>query len=257
MKFASIVPTKLLMTSKGQKSSPAALGYHLVLAPQILREPFYRDYYCRLHQQGHYIILDNGAAEEGTVSYSELQMAAEEVGADEVVIPDVLGDADRTSRLCEEFPYYDFRHAHLAFVPQGRTPDEWMECAIGNLSLAQMNGGGIHTVMFPKHTESFLGGRPALLHRFWGRVKYLYHVHMLGFYANPVKEIRELRKVDPHNRIRGVDSGAPVAYAQYNINLYRADVATLKHVSLEWDQLAPWDLIDENTEAILEECNPW
>src|ERR1700748_2794438 len=89
--------------------------------------------YRSARKRGDFLILDNGAAEGETPSLADLMTAAQDYMANEVVVPDVLGDADQTRALAEDFGEFIERyHFNDLFgymgVVQGRTIDEIYQC---------------------------------------------------------------------------------------------------------------------------------
>lgn len=92
MQVALISPTSLL-------DKVPATGYHLIL-PQLLSQPEYRHFYQTV---GGYKILDNGIAEGLVYRGTDLLEMAQMVGADEIVVPDVIGSRQDTITEVERF----------------------------------------------------------------------------------------------------------------------------------------------------------
>lgn len=202
------------------------LSYHLLLAHQVLAGFKYAEFYRARHDKGDFIMLDNGAAEDGTLDIDQLMEAAELVHADEIVLPDVMGDQQATV-------YATMNHKVLnaipprrrAIVPQGNSIDEWLTCTnyfVDNLDFA--------TLCIPKHLERFEGGRIRALEIIekLGWHDY-YNVHLLGIWSDPYKEPKYLASAAPW--VRGIDSAAPLALAQAGLRLEDANIG---HVSHSW-----------------------
>lgn len=112
---------------------------HLLLS-HLTALPGYTEFYGERSRSGDYLILDNSAHEHGKGnSMSTLLEQAHALGADEVVVPDVLFDASGTvesarqalSWLTTDEGRADYAGAgspRLMFVPQGRTATEWSWC---------------------------------------------------------------------------------------------------------------------------------
>lgn len=83
MKVAHILPQAHLNTQKDN-------DYHMVL-PSWCHEPRYVQWFQ--NAKG-YKILDNGAAENDEQDWDRLFRLADEIGVNEIVIPDVMGDTD-------------------------------------------------------------------------------------------------------------------------------------------------------------------
>lgn len=85
-------------------------------------------------ESGEYVILDNAADELGEgVSGQGLWDLVLEVGPQELILPDVLQDGEKT--LKNSFDFYsrflsntNFIHNSLMVVPQGKTFEEYMHC---------------------------------------------------------------------------------------------------------------------------------
>lgn len=77
-----------------------------------------------------YKILDNGAAESELCSFEELISLAHDLEVDEVVIPDVLGDHNRTVELLHDFKPYAKANSKFKYmgVVQGRSHGEVAQC---------------------------------------------------------------------------------------------------------------------------------
>lgn len=191
----------------------------MALAHVVLEDRSYAEWYRGAHNRGDYVIMDNGAAEDERLSLEDVIRAAELCGADEIVIPDVLGDAEQSIVLAEYTANYLWRHwAREAFnwmiVPHGRDLLEWIEC-YGRM-LQYVHTIGANTVGVPKYIEGMNGegGRAKAVQLLcnanimrWGR-----DIHLLGVHSEPFRELEAAVGVFPH--IRSIDTCAPIAYAQ-------------------------------------------
>jgi len=101
---------------------------HLVLS-HLLGEEEYLAFYKDQRERGSYIILDNGVVETGTPQIDK--STVEKLRPHEVVAPDYLFDAQRTykeslrflTQIKSEFPFL-----RVMCVPQGDSPEEFIEC---------------------------------------------------------------------------------------------------------------------------------
>jgi hypothetical protein len=219
------------------------LSYHLVLAQYVLEGYKYRDFYKDCHDKGDFIMMDNGAAEDGTLNLDKILQAAFSIHADEIILPDVLGDANKTlEKSLDKEVLASIPPRMRAVVPQGNSQGEWMTCAnyfVGNIEFA--------TLCIPKHTERFPGGRMRLLetiHRLGWHLRY--HIHLLGVWESPVIEIATAHVEFP--RIRGIDTAAPFAWAQQNITIQAGD--TEGHISHVWGKSFNKDAAVANIEYL-------
>lgn len=146
-------------------------------------------------------MLDNGAYEGGAINFDTLLMLAESLRVDEIVIPDVIKDAQQTLAnlytLIKEVP----EAFKVAAVPQGTTINEFLECFY---KVSKMTN--VDTICFPK----WLGtARPAVIHylRVHGRLSYKFDYHLMGL--DDPTELFAYNGMD----IRSVDTSMPFTYA--------------------------------------------
>jgi len=219
------------------------LSYHLVLA-QYVSTPGYIEFYETRRHTGDFIMVDNGAAEFGKpIGINDILSIAERVGADEIIVPDVLGDSEATIALAKE-TYWRIPMMKRAVVPQGRDWASWFDCLVELVAL------GCQTICIAKRYERLLGGRVRALQILAENHMLLnHHIHLLGFDQDPIEEIRRALAFYPD--IRGVDSAAPIAYAQKKI-----EISTGVHASYEWNKFYPYELASSNVNTILNTCNP-
>lgn len=218
------------------------LTYHLVLAQYVLSDARYRSFYLNLHLQDHFIMLDNGAAENGhSIGIENVMKAADLIGSDEVVMPDVLDECNATIAATYA-ALKSVPERMRAVVPQGRDWADWEYCA------TTLVGMGCRTICVAKRYEALPGGRVHALeiikkHK-WHR---LYDIHLLGCYRNPLREILDAANVT--SWIRGIDTAAPISYAQSGDTLDYP-----RWHSLEWDKPFNYTVACVNMDLILEAC---
>lgn len=99
-------------------------GYKMALAHWVLEYPTYVE---ALQESSAYILLDNGAFEGAQVSVPDLVRAAQLIGADEVVLPDVRGDAKATLQSSWA-ALGQVETQSVMFVPQGRVEEDRQAC---------------------------------------------------------------------------------------------------------------------------------
>jgi hypothetical protein len=143
-------------------------------------------------------------------SIAMLISAADALEANEVVLPDVLGNADATLNnlilYCSHPNLYRYRKM---FVPQGKGPMDWVECLREGV---QSCGEKFQTVGVPKSLEQFGEDTRIAL------IKYIpeqYDVHMLGIY----KSVDEMTSYLGLLRVRSWDTSLPIAAAQVPISI--------------------------------------
>ena len=215
------------------------LGYHFVLS-QYCTDPSYKSFYQEAHARGQFIMVDNGAAELGaSIDIGTVTEVADELGADEIILPDVLDDYAQTMKYTERALAF-VPQKRRAMCPQGTNWTEWLRCA------EQMIKWGCATLCIAKRYERLPGGRPYALQlvkeRGWHEIC---NIHLLGCYENPLKEIAQAYIAFPG--IRGVDTGAAIAYAQAGADLGDSRI----HHSLSWTAPVPPHLARLNIEKYL------
>lgn len=104
--------------------------YHMIL-PNLPSRDYY-DFYKQV--EGHKI-LDNGAAEGSQVHFEELIALGWELGVDEIVVPDVMGDFRKTCDLATQFeqflkknPFPPGFEPGFIGVAHGKTLSEILTC---------------------------------------------------------------------------------------------------------------------------------
>jgi hypothetical protein len=218
------------------------LSYHLVLA-QYLGDLDYIGFYRDRHRKGDFIIVDNGAAELGqSIPFETILYRAQLVGADEIVLPDVLDDGEATYQASAAVAWR-VPTRQRAVVPQGRNWTEWTSC------LESLIGLGCTTICIAKRYERLPGGRASAL-AILAQMSLLsgYNVHLLGFDYNPLEEAK--RALTFYPEIRGVDSAAPIAYAQE-----ARSITSLSRSSYQWGQSFDAVMAWQSTRMLLNVCN--
>lgn len=122
-KVAQIVPVSHL-------EDIAANHYHMCLAHLVKESPTYTAFYRRMSDEGKFVLMDNGAAENSQLKTADLLEMYRLVNPTEIVIPDTLCNMKATLEQAEKFisEYADLPYRFMA-VPQGRTIEEWCICA--------------------------------------------------------------------------------------------------------------------------------
>lgn len=235
MKLAVIAPPEYLDIVANDR-----LGYHMALGQELFRDRHYYQWYRTFAERGHFIIVDNGAAEpeEERVSFDNIAHAALELGADEIILPDVLRDKYETlERSLDPRVLFRVPSYRRMIVPQGKNWDEWATCMVDLVIHSNPASIGI-----AKHLEDFEGGRVKALEII---TRFEYHkshaIHLLGVRRHPFKEV--LRCLQMYDGIRGIDTGAPIAYAQH-----KAPINDSQHFSLKWESTGKDTLYYHNVE---------
>lgn len=126
MKFAVIPPlANLNLMNQGK--------IIFALAQLYLRHQSYREFIQEKKAEGWFIIMDNGAGDFDLISNDELIGVVKELLPSEVIAPDVIFNKDATIEGYHRFMVSLYEHdlygkVDVHFVPQGNTPEEWMDC---------------------------------------------------------------------------------------------------------------------------------
>lgn len=210
------------------------LGYHMALGQYLLTDSAYRDYYRSLGKRGHFIIVDNGAAENNTPPFHEVVEAANYVLASEIILPDVINDSEATLAALFDSNALGLVPAHKRFVvPQGKTLAEWFNC-FGEINNGIRERCGLTDISFATLgiSKYFPKGRKGILDSLYNAMppwEQSFNVHMLGMVGMPYKEMRDILR--NYSWVRGIDTGAPIAWAQAHSVL--SDMNDERH-SLSW-----------------------
>lgn len=242
MKFAAICHP-----SDGAALGLWTRGYQFALGQELVRNQNYQELFRLAHRNGSFIIVDNGAAEDEAMSFGSIVWAANKVDADEVILPDVLRDGSTTFRWTTDLKALSLvEPRRRMIVPQGDSWDEWREC-LRKIDLELR--GEYNSIGLAKHLERLPSGRAraARLLRDQG-LDVRHHVHMLGVWMDPWFEISRVKHVLP--RVRGIDSGLPVACAQNGKVLYPE-----VRFSLEWHNTPQLVLAQQNIATLDNICN--
>lgn len=229
MKFAPIVPPQGLRILER-----VGVGYHFVLGQELIRNKEYRQYYAALGRLGHFIIVDNGAAERDTPPFSEIVRFANYINAAEIILPDVLGDMNATVDALTPEVLGLVPSRKRMIVPQGESMEEWFTCLEYQLKATQYC---IESIGVAKHFEARIeGGRARVLERLarmYPTIVQNIHIHLLGVWHDPFEEMAAAAAQAP---VRGIDSGIPIAWAQRHRELGPESIMDVEeHLSMDWD----------------------
>lgn len=219
MKAATIVPQPYLHLIANE-------DYYMALAHLIGKAGF--ESYTEFHKEvGHdpnkFLVLDTGLIEGDPRPIEELVEKAAYLKADEMVLPDVFMDKDETLRESHEALMYVqsvYPTVRMMAVPQGRSLEEWIECAREILTWP------VHTIGVPKVLTK-LAGRDGRIMALEAIQEHLgdKEVHMLGCWESPL----ELKLIENQVRdgklkpVRGVDSAIAYVYARAGLRISEAE----------------------------------
>lgn len=244
MKLATIAPTKSLYHLVGE-------GYLFALGQELYKSEEYYTWHMDAARGGRFIIVDNGAAEpeDEREQFPTVAHASLGIYADEIILPDKIRDATWTLEHSLDGDVLRIVPRHKRFVvPQGSNWHEWKDCLRTLMAIAQPVTIGIAKWIDGGVPYGLPGGRPKALEII--RELGLHHecnIHLLGVYARPFEEVSAAVKVIPS--IRGIDTGAPIAYAQQG-----AEISDDEHYSLQWNAEVHYTLAMENINRFRDHC---
>ena len=197
---------------------------HMFLTHMVEKYPAYTE--AARNAPG-YKILDNSLIElGGAVDLERVVKAAEYIGADEIILPDVFQDGPATikavqsaiTELNKMYPNRSWPFA-LQAVAQGKDESEWMDCYLELMEMPDVDVIGIPKVLAKMHSE----GRPYFVNELCDlRAK---PHHLLGVWYS----MSELLEYKYPEQIRSCDTVLLGYLFQHNLNFWgvRPDGHTL------------------------------
>lgn len=215
-KLAQIVPRSCLHLIEKNH-------YHMCLA-HLVHEEFmdwgatgdhrYTKFYRRMSDEGKFVLMDNGAAENSQLGIDELLAMYDMVNPTEIVVPDTLLDGKDTLQKMDKFVS---KHGDLPYrfmgVPQGNNLSEWMDCARAMVGCERIKTIGISKFL------NIATGNPNIRYNAAAAVQAMAHfvgrddieVHLLGCDEGP-SIVRRIHRFIPI--VRGCDSAFAYIAAQ-------------------------------------------
>jgi hypothetical protein len=258
VKVALISPVSLQAFAD---SSPV----HLVL-PHLFANEMYRSRYSRKHHN-EYWILDNGVAEDIHVDGEMLAGLANVCYADELVLPDVMGDCDATIEASREFVrnvlgrFSFMKTPVLAGVVQGKNFSEWMKCVNAYFFLPEFKST-VKTLMFPRCMNTTESGPHTRFHflqamfnsKWWTDLAALktVQVHCLGA-SSWVREVVALSDLP----IRSMDTSLPIVLGLDGIDIRTGLYAKRQSDFFDVRSIPAnlWTVINDNCRTYLDWAN--
>lgn len=207
MKLINIYPL-------GNLSMHAMQDMHMFLTHLVEKYPFYAEFAKNVRG---YKILDNSLIElGGAVDLKRVLAAAELIGADEIILPDVFCQGPETlkavAQSIEELNeiYPEGCPFKLMAVAQGRDAEEWYACYKSLMQNPYIDVVGIPKVLAKMHPK----GRPHFVNELCN-VSYKPH-HLLGLWYS----MTELNEYDRPQDIRSCDTVLLGYMAKYGLQAY-------------------------------------
>ncbi len=202
MKIATIVPSEFL-------SLTAEDSYFMALAHLVGEDDRYTAFMRRRSDDGRFILMDNGVVEGFQQNLYELLKRARLIRATEIILPDSIADGAETIKKTVQAVQYIEQvgvPSRLMAVPQGKTIEEWTQCAEQLIKLPIDAIGISKFITRDAGKSARLSALGELLSLGWTK-----DIHLLGCWENP-QEVFALYRLCPE--IRGVDSAIAYVYAK-------------------------------------------
>jgi hypothetical protein len=234
---------------------------HLVEAPWMDENYTYRRFFTQLAREGHYVILDNGAAVvQGQPNVAQLRKVAGYLLPKEIVAPDVMGHPGNTYKSVSAF-LTDAAEAHwrnvdptmrIMMVPQATAPEQWKEYYKRFVHLAEtLELTNFVSIGVPKWLTWESQTRPELLASM--EVAENIPHHLLGGGRFLIKEVEQASKV-PY--IRSIDTSVPVGLAIEGVELDSKTEIEQSYVFSPRQALNDVTLARQNIAALKEAAAP-
>jgi hypothetical protein len=187
--------------------------YKLIL-PQHWNDQNHLEATMLNHRRGGFTILDNGAAEGKMVEWDELLKLARRYHVNEVVLPDVMENAEGTKvavkRVFED-TWHPTNHFGLMGVVQGHSTDECTDLIDYYLG---MQGRTLTSIGLPRNLINTIGVQEAryILARYIRNRDDHVAIHLLGTNPTFITELYHLGRNFRALNVRGVDTSAPFVY---------------------------------------------
>jgi len=223
--------------------------YHMIL-PEQVDNKMYREFYKTAYHDNTFKILDNGAAEYWQLEDADLIKLAFEFQVNEIVVPDVMGDAQSTAGKVASFAFYAAQHADLFSymgVVQGKTVEELKDCLALYIKLPW-----ITTIGFPRCLQQ-LGKdtRVQMIEAFQDVITSTGKaIHCLGATQDPL-EVLKLRKL----KVRSIDTCMPIDFAIAGISLEQiTDPDNILRYMGRHENFFEWTPKIENYSLVVDNC---
>lgn len=213
MKVVLIAPIENLDYIKGSEM-------HMVLTPFVFANAKYAEFY---KNENGYKILDNGTYEGSLYTIEKVIEAAELVGANEIVLPDVAYDGAETSILTRKaIEYLKSKELigkyKLMAVPQGDNEKEWWMCYDELSSIMEVDVLGLSKLSCPKAFNDTISNARLKITRKLAKKRPRQEIHLLGGSFQILNEI----SLQPAF-VRSIDTSAPFEYGKRRLRLGNVD----------------------------------
>lgn len=246
MRLALIPPTENLEYVKDGQ-------YAMALTHLVLSNEKYADFYAKLNK---YKILDNSAFECQLQGIENVVKAAKIISANEIILPDVVGDKDATIQATTDAIKWLKKNRldksyKLMAVPQGKTEEEWWQCFNAFNAVNDINVIGLSKLSCPacfkksiSQSRLFITQEMQINNLQNNNKEY----HLLG------GSFEILTEMNQHpGWVRSIDTSAPFEFGKARVSLKTAKSDLPKKANLE-QPIRPYNrkYVDSNLRLLLE-----
>jgi hypothetical protein len=200
-----------LIPPRGYESYALLSNYHLVLAPELTRVE-YRSVYSVPKTELGFVTVDNGAYEGSLVTNEMLVKHASGIKANELVLPDSMGDSVASVKLMSEFLSWPGRRwfaGDFMGVAHGSSKKEILECVGWMAEQPSISTVGLPKILFNTYQSSF-SARIELANAVKEKYGNRFKIHFLGADPRWQRELYHVAKNSPH--VRSIDTSLPFCY---------------------------------------------
>jgi len=241
-----------LIPPRGLENLVLRSKFHLALAiDELMGRRMYAGMYKRAAELGDYVVLDNGLAEGMPCTPSLLYSHAKKLEVSEVVVPDVMKDAEGTITQVKLFFNEDRKPLpikHMA-VAQGKTLPEFRRCVEEFAKVEHVTVVGV-----PRHMLGTLGTQACRIEfSNWIENQYpgRFEQHFLG--TNPIW-IGEVKAASKYTVARSVDTSMPFSYAIAGEDLAETTAEIIRpraYFETDWTFRVDINLVRRNIATLL------
>lgn len=216
-------------------------------------DPQYTEVMTRLSAKKH-AMLDNGANEGQPFTGEALIEASYHISAKEMVLPDVLGDADLTWAASLDFMKNHAKHSGTNFIGVAQGENDTQLHKLIDLYAQE---DSIKVIGVPRLLlKQYVSARIDLANWIDSMYRGRFHVHLLGASALWLKEPLYVSKYAPH--VRSIDTSLPFNYGIKGVCIDAADGVVINRPDeyfTKWYAMTERTTIMHNIMVYKEWCN--
>lgn len=245
------------ITPKGLEQRMSRGSRIMGLAHLVPNDEAYASY-IRKHGRVLPVTLDNGACEGYPVEREQLGSIANYVHANEIVLPDEMGNGEVTLKLVSHYlsAHHQNDVGYMAVV-HGSNMRQMQDMIKRYVELEPITCLGIPRISLKQGCRAIRIDLAHWINEAFGR---RFYIHMLGASSVWPTEAKMIAKYAPF--VRSFDTSMPYSYAMDGVRLDIKQLPAFKRVpdyfDRNWDRAPSFvqKLIEYNEEVLLAWCNP-